>query len=166
MMRPRMTEQPSRSRGGLRSSIVILVAYQLFGGCTASEEPRVNSLRIEMTGEDFKWTSRYAGPDGEPQTPDDFSVSQVLTVPQGADVEIQLRSNDFVYSLEVPHKDLAEIAVPDMTFSLRFRAEEVGVYSLPGQQLCGYAHPDLMAKLVVVSQSEFSDWQSQQAISN
>jgi heme/copper-type cytochrome/quinol oxidase subunit 2 len=119
----------------------------------------VDSLTIEMTGEDFRWSSRYPGADGEIGTCDDFYVAQKLTVPKDARIEIQLKSNDFIYSLEVPHKDLAEIAVPDMTFSLRFDADRLGAVSLPGEQLCGYAHPDLMATLLVVSQSDFDAWQ-------
>ena len=120
---------------------------------------RVESVTIEMTGEDFHWSSRYAGADGKMQTPDDFRAAQMLVVPKDAHIEIQLKSNDFIYSLEVPHKGLAEIAVPELTFSLRFKADRIGTFSLPGEQLCGYAHPDLMATLLVVSQSDFADWQ-------
>ena len=82
----------------------------------------------------------------------------MLHVPVKAHVEIMLKSLDYVYSLEVPQAGIKEIAVPEMTFTLRFEAEKVGRFRLPGDQLCGYSHPDLISTLIVDTQSDYRRW--------
>jgi heme/copper-type cytochrome/quinol oxidase subunit 2 len=158
------------ANGNVSGSLALLLVglSVVFGGCVrkAATSPLVKSVTIEMTGKDFRWSSRYAGPDGKLHTSDDLQEAEILTVPVGARIDIQLKSNDFIYSLEVPHKGASEIAVPDMTFHLEFDADKTGTFSLPGEQLCGYAHPDLMATLIVVSQSDFFDWQKRQAVAS
>jgi len=79
-----------------------------------------------------------------------------------AEVEIVLKSRDYIYSLEVPQAGLKEIAVPDLTFTLRFEADNIGTFELPGDQLCGYAHPDLIGTLVVDSQENYRRWLASQ----
>ena len=68
-----------------------------------------------MTGHQFKWHSRYTGDDGLLGTPDDVHAAQILHVPVEAEVEIVLKSRDYIYSLEIPQSGLKEIAVPELT---------------------------------------------------
>ena len=133
-------------------------------GCNLSSEPEIplEKVTIEMTGEEFQWQSRYAGPDGELQSPDDVVVTKVIHVPVGADVEIILQSRDYIYSLEVPQHSLKEIAVPDLTFKLQFKPAHVGEYVLPGAQMCGYTHPDLMTTLIVDEPAAYRRWWAEQ----
>ena len=121
-------------------------------------EPPIDAVEIEMTGHDFQWHSRYAGQDGQLGTSDDVNAAQVLHVPVDAEVEIVLKSLDYIYSLAVPQAGLKEIAVPDLTFTLQFKADKIGRFELPGDQLCGYAHPDLIGTLIVDSQRDFRRW--------
>ena len=118
----------------------------------------IDAVTIEMTGQNFGWSSRYAGEDGQLGTSDDVHAAQVLHVPENAEVEIVLKSRDYIYSLEVPQAGLKEIAVPDLTFTLQFKADKIGRFELPGDQLCGYAHPDLIGTLIVESQSNYRRW--------
>jgi len=133
-------------------------------GCNPAvhTEPAIEAVTIEMTGHDFRWHSRYPGDDGQVGTPDDVHAAQVLHVPVKADVKIVLKSRDYIYSLEVPQAGLKEIAVPDLTFTLRFEADNIGTFVLPGEQLCGYAHPDLIGTLVVESQRDYRRWLASQ----
>jgi cytochrome c oxidase subunit 2 len=120
-------------------------------GCTNKEPLEVSTdlVTIEMTGQDYSWRIRYAGPDGRFETQDDFHVARQLVAPVDSEIEIQLKSNDYIYSLEAPHADKRVIAVPDMTFCLRFEASTLGRFVLPEEQFCSYAHPDLVATLTV-----------------
>ena len=111
-----------------------------------------------MTGNDFKWSSRYAGRDGKFNTEDDRIAKQILHVPLDADIEIVLKSHDYLYTLEVPVAGKEEIAVPDLAFSLHFKTDRLGSFKLPGSQMCGYTHPDLMGTLIIESQEDFSRW--------
>lgn len=134
------------------------VAVFLFIGCSSERVVPINHVKIEMTGNDFKWSSRYAGQDGEFNTQDDRLAKQILHVPFDADIEIVLKSQDYLYTLEVPVAGKEEIAVPDLTFSLIFKADQLGTFKMPGSQMCGYTHPDLIGTLVIESQENFSRW--------
>ena len=124
--------------------------------------PDVEAVTIEMTGHEFKWHSRYRGDDGQWETEDDVHAAQVIHVPVKADVEIVLKSRDYIYSLAVPQAGLKEIAVPDLTFTIRFKADKIGKYELPGDQLCGYSHPDLIGTLIVDTQQDYRRWLASQ----
>ena len=138
---------------------VLLIPFILgLWGCESDPVTPVKDVKIEMTGNDFKWRSRYAGKDGEFNTEDDRLTQQVLHVPLDADIEIVLKSRDYLYSLEVPIAGKKEIAVPDLTFSLQFKADQLGTFEMPGNQMCGYTHPDLMGTLIVESQEDYARW--------
>ncbi|MEE8146386.1 MAG: hypothetical protein V3T24_02185 [Longimicrobiales bacterium] len=115
-------------------------------------------LRIEITGFEFQWHVRYPGPDGELGTADDLLDRRHVRVPVGRDVELVLHSRDYLYSLALPHVSLKEIAVPDLTFSIRLTPDSVGSFELRGDQFCGYSHPDLMGDFLVMTESDFEQW--------
>ena len=129
-------------------------------GCDRDEPlpDEIHKVQIEMTGHDFKWHSRYAGKDNTIGTDDDLHAAQVLHVPLNAEVEIFLKSRDYLYSLEVPQARRKEIAVPDLTFSLTFTADKLGTFKMPGDQMCGYTHPDLMGTLIVETPADYVRW--------
>ncbi len=137
---------------------VTLLLLVLLCGCESKPLEPVREVKIEMTGHDFKWASHYAGRDGKMGTDDDIHAQQILHVPIDAEVEIVLKSLDYLYSLEVPLAEKKEIAVPDLTFSLSFKADKMGTFEMPGDQMCGYTHPDLMGTLIVESQEDFAKW--------
>ena len=86
-------------------------------GCTPALPP--GPLRIQITGEEYTWQFRYPGPDGELQTDDDITkLGKELHLPLGMEVEIELTSRDYIYTFALPHLDLHQVAVPDLTFAL------------------------------------------------
>ena len=113
---------------------------------------------MKFTQEDLWKTIQTLGWD----TNDDIHAQQILHVPIDAEVEIVLKSLDYLYSLEVPLAEKKEIAVPDLTFSLNFKADKMGTFEMPGDQMCGYTHPDLMGTLIVESQEDFAKWMKSQ----
>ena len=146
-------------RGVLLRCLPIL-SLLAWGGCATEPGPwkPVETLAVEVVGHDFRWHYRFPGPDGELGTPDDLRASGPLHLPVGADVELRLTSQDFVYQLELPHLGLKEIAVPELTFSMEFSTDREGRFELRGDEFCGYAHESLITTLVVESQDEFRDW--------
>ncbi len=128
-------------------------------GCTTNASSSLpQQLNIEVTGSDFEWHVRYAGPDETFQTPDDYVSRRNITLMTGIPTTIFLKSNDYVYSFALPHLGLKEIAVPDLDFSLDFCPETLGEFTLKGDQLCGYQHPNLIGKVNVVAPREFLKW--------
>lgn len=154
-----------RSRARTAAAVAVTIAL-LLGPAEAArpvEAPVEQAqsppeLRIEITGYEFQWHVRYPGPDGELGTADDLLDRRHVRVPLGRDVELVLHSRDYLYTLALPHASLKEIAVPDLTFSLRLTPDSVGSFELRGDQFCGYSHPDLMGDFVVMTESDFERW--------
>lgn len=157
-----------RLRGGGRTAVVILLAAAAIAArarAATDGHPQAapgamaaRPLEVRVTGSDFKWLIRYAGPDGRLDTEDDVLTQRHLQLPARAEVTIDLRSDDYVYTFLVPDLDLAEMAVPGKPFLMRLETEEPGAHSLRGSQMCGFTHPDLIGEVVVQPRAGFDDW--------
>lgn len=101
-----------------------------------------NSLQVEVTGEQFAWNMRYAGPDGQfgktspalmdnssgnplgidPNDPlgKDDIVSPTLVVPVNRPLEILLRSKDVTHNFFVREMRIKQDAVPGMELKIHF----------------------------------------------
>jgi len=150
----------------LTFSVAVLVSAVL-SGCNHLAEREIpqlwkaddtGTLTVLVTGHEFQWHIRYPGPDGRLETNDDIHAPRHLHLPANVQVKLMLASKDYVYSLGLPHLQLKEIAVPDLSFSMEFDTDDVGVFDLLGDQMCGYTHPDLVATLTVESPSDFNAW--------
>ena len=131
----------------------------LLVGCSRHGDPGA-PLWVEARGSDRAWRFSYSGPDGILGTGDDPVSGGHLKLPAGADVVIQLRSDDYIYVFSCPGLKLKEIAVPDLEFSIGFRADRRGEYDLAMDPICGFRLPpgENMGTLSVVSESDFRLW--------
>lgn len=111
-----------------------------------------------MTGRDYGWEVRHPGPDGRLDTPDDRLGTSRLNIPAKTSVRVELESEDYVYTVALPHFDLNEVVVPDMEFELRLPPSEDGRFDLVGDHLCGYDHPELLGVLIVRTQEDYEQW--------
>ena len=126
-------------------------------GCTPDLPP--GPLRIQITGEEYIWQFRYPGPDGTLQTADDIiKPGKELHLPLGKEVEFELTSRDYIYTFALPHLDLHQVAVPDLTFPLAFTPQTTGVFSFFGDQMCGFEHESLNGRVVVEPPATFVAW--------
>ena len=121
-------------------------------------------LTIEARGSDRAWRFVYAGPDGIHGSADDSRSVADLRLPVGAQVLINLRSEDFIYVFSCPGLKLKEIAVPDLEFSISFQVERVGEYELLMDPMCGFRLPPgkTMGTIRVVSERDFRRWRQGQ----
>jgi cytochrome c oxidase subunit 2 len=182
--------EPGAQPGSMRAEAFwAMAAAALFFGVNAvgtrlphAPHPaeQVHSVRIEVTGVQFRWYFRYPGPDGnfgrtaamlvdasegnplgidrsDPAAQDDF-LSPTLNVPVGRPVEITLRAHDVIHSLFLPNLRLKQDAVPGMNIPLRFTADRLGSYDIACAELCGLGHYAMNAKLRVLDSGEFSAW--------
>lgn len=123
--------------------------------------------RIEITGHEYQWRIRYPGADGQLDTNDDRSTLRHLHVPQDIDVVLSLTSEDYLYTFALPDLGVKEIAVPDLEFQVALSAAQPGRYELRGDQLCGFAHPQLLGDFIVQPPDEFLRWlRSQPAVAS
>ena len=73
-------------------------------------------------------------------------------------IELELTSRDYIYTFALPHLDLHQVAVPDLTFPLTFVPQATGVFAFVGDQMCGFEHESLNGRVVVESPAAFVDW--------
>lgn len=159
------------SSGSFHGARVVLFA--LLGVCSAGCRSEVEQqvvfvnwtpnqpYKVRITGRDFRWHMCYPGPDDTLGTSDDIQDERHLHLPAHTRVQLELTSDDYVYSLAFPHWNEKEIAVPDLRFQLEFQTHDAGTFDLRGNQMCGYTHPELLGQLTVHSPGEFDAWLDQ-----
>lgn len=120
----------------------------------------LDSIVVEVTGDEFNWYFRYPGLDGRLGTEDDRHSVRDLYLPGNARVTLKLHSKDYLYTLAIPDIGKKEIAVPDLEFDLQFDTGDAGIWQLKGDQNCGFSHDSLMGNVYVRNQyrEEFYDW--------
>jgi cytochrome c oxidase subunit II len=138
------------------------------------------ALQVEVTGEQFQWYFRYPGADGvfgatspelvsapagnplgldtkDPHSADD-TVSSVLVLPVGREVDLGIRSIDVIHGFFIPGMRLKQNAVPGMEMHVHFTPSIAGDYPILCSQLCGLGHARMQAHLRVIPESEYAAW--------
>ncbi len=146
------------------------------------------ALQIEVTGQQFAWNFRYAGPDGkfgrldptlvsastgnplglvpdDPAGKDDVVVP-VMAVPVNREVELLIRSRDVTHSFFVRELRLKQDAVPGMLIRIHFTPTQVGQYEIACAELCGLGHYRMRSFLTVMSEADYQNWLREQAAAN
>jgi cytochrome c oxidase subunit II len=88
--------------------------------------------------------------------------SSDLYLPVGAQVDLQMTSNDVTHSFFVPEFRLKQDVIPGRTVELRITPTVIGNYKVECAQLCGSNHAYMVANVVVVSQADFQAWVTKQ----
>ena len=134
--------------------VVVCLALLLGGGAAVAEKPLV----IDITGSEYRRHYRYPGPDRELGTADDILRLGDLHLSINTPVAFQLKSEDYIYTFKLPHIDQIKMAVPEMVFTLEFTPDSLGTFVLEGDQMCGFSHESLKAKVIVETVEDFAVW--------
>jgi cytochrome c oxidase subunit II len=100
------------------------------------------ALVVQVTGEQFAWNVRYAGPDGkfgktdikfldvsdnplgidrsDPDAKDDVTTLNQLYLPVNKPIIVKLRSKDVIHSFNVPEFRVKQDAIPGLTIPIWF----------------------------------------------
>lgn len=150
-------------------------------------EAPANALTVEVTGQQFAWTYRYAGPDGkfgrtdpmlvddsagnplglddrDPAAKDDI-VTTSFVIPVNQPVQVKLHSKDVIHSFFVPVLRFKQDAVPGMEVKVHFTATKTGKYEIACAELCGQLHFNMRSQMEVLSESDFDNWLKQKSAS-
>jgi cytochrome c oxidase subunit 2 len=122
-----------------------------------------DAMQVEITGEQFAWNIRYAGPDGKLGTADDIVTLNQLHFPVGRPVVATLRSKDVIHSFFLPEFRVKQDAVPGMSTRIWFDAMRVGHWEIACAELCGLGHYRMKGFVTVETQEEYEKWLSEQA---
>jgi len=112
----------------------------------------------QVTGRQFEWRIRYAGPDQQIGTPDDIFTVNELHVPVNEDVVLQVQSEDVLHSFFLPNLRIKQDLVPGMRQFSWFHANRRGIFDLVCAELCGWGHYKMRGRLVVESREDFDAW--------
>jgi cytochrome c oxidase subunit 2 len=116
---------------------------------------------VRVTGRQFEWRLRYAGPDGELGTKDDVLLVNDLHIPLDKEVVIQIESEDVLHSFFLPNLRIKQDVVPGMTQFTWFRANKAGVYDIVCAELCGWGHYKMRGRLTIEPEEQFNKWLTQ-----
>jgi cytochrome c oxidase subunit 2 len=115
-------------------------------------------LQIEILAQQWSWNIRYAGPDGEFNTPDDVVTLDELHVPIGRPVVVHMKSKDVVHSFYLPNFRVKQDVLPGAETRAWFAAKVPGRYELGCAQHCGVNHYKMRGIVTVESIDAFAAW--------
>jgi cytochrome c oxidase subunit 2 len=146
------------------------------------DSARPGALPIEVTGMQFAWYFRYAGPDGkfgatspklmdpssgseaaigldtsDPASKDDV-VTGTMVLPVNRQVDLTLRAVDVIHSFFVPALRFKQDAVPGLAIHMHFTPNQIGDYEIACAELCGLGHYKMHGMVKVVSPEDFDKW--------
>jgi cytochrome c oxidase subunit 2 len=130
--------------------LVIVVVFSYIGIRTLAEVTAAppDELVVKVDGQQWNWLFTY--PNGT-QSPD-------LVVPVNQNLTMEMNSKDVIHSFWVPEWRVKQDVVPGMTTHVHYTTDKVGEYSLLCNQICGYNHTGMIAKVRVVPKEEFTAW--------
>lgn len=117
---------------------------------------------VHVVAKQFGWEFHYAGQDGKFETADDFFAENLMVVPDGEPIVMQLHSRDVIHSFFVPKLRLKQDIVPGMQHTAWFKPTRVATMNILCSELCGWGHYKMNAILKVVPRSEFNEWINEQ----
>lgn len=146
--------------------------------------PPDEATEYEVVGQQWQWSFRYPGNDGQlgtvdtrfisednpfgmnPEDPngqDDILVKDPeMYLPIGKPVKALLRSKDVLHNYTVPQFRVKMDMVPGMVTYLWFTPERLGSYDILCEELCGIGHHVMRGRIVIAEQAEYDQWLAQQ----
>lgn len=110
----------------------------------------------------YGWRFVYAGPDARFDTRDDLISENLLAIPTGNEVVLELVSEDVIHSFAINALRLKQDVVPGLSPRVWFTITEPGDWEINCMELCGWGHFRMIARLKAMPVSEFNDWISEQ----
>lgn len=115
-------------------------------------------LKVQVLAQQWMWSFRYAGPDGEFNTPDDVVTVNDLRVPTNTKILFHLTAKDVIHSFFVPSVRLKVDTIPGRITRVWWDANVPGTYDIACAEMCGTHHYLMKAQLTVYNEEDFNRW--------
>lgn len=147
--------------------------------------PPDDAAEFEVLGQQWQWSFRYPGRDGQLGTVDTRFISESnpfginpedpygqddvlvkdpeMYLPVGKPVKALLRSKDVLHNYTVPQFRVKMDMVPGMVTYLWFTPTQTGSYDILCEELCGIGHHVMRGRVVVTEQAQFDSWLANQS---
>ncbi|MDZ7668189.1 MAG: c-type cytochrome [Gammaproteobacteria bacterium] len=144
-----------------------------------------DAQEVEAIGQQWHWTYRFPGEDGEfgtvdarllsddnpfgmdpddPRGRDDVLVdSNIVRLPVDKPVKLLLRSKDVLHNFTVAQFRVKMDLVPGLVSYLWFTPTRTGEFEVLCEELCGIGHHTMRGKVEVTEVDEFDSWLAEQA---
>jgi cytochrome c oxidase subunit 2 len=133
-------------------SVQAFVEYETFASTSLVTLPKGGDpMTIGVIGRQWDWVFVY---------PNGVQVVGNLTVPQDADIILNITSIDVLHAFFIPALSVAKDAVPGYYTTLWFNATQTGSYLIECKELCGVGHAYMLAHLSVIPSTTFQTWYS------
>ncbi len=139
-----------------------------------------DAMEVEAVGQQWHWSFRLPGPDGEFGNVDSTLISEANPFgldpddPLGADdvlihdselhlpinrpVKVNLRSKDVLHNFTVTEFRVKMDMVPGMETYLWFTPTKTGRFELLCEELCGIAHHTMRGAVIVDTEDDYETW--------
>jgi len=148
--------------GGAIVPTAILTALLVYGLAMMPDllaRAPADSLKIEVTGEQWWWRVRYRPPDGG-----EVVLANEIRLPLGEMVEFHLESSDVIHSFWIPALGGKMDMIPGRTTRLVLEATRPGRFRGVCAEYCGTAHALMAFSVVVMQKEEFNRWLDDQRL--
>jgi cytochrome c oxidase subunit 2 len=164
--------------------VVLLLAEALPAWHARMQPPsrdEATPLEIHIEAEQYVWHVHYAGPDSrfgrtdparidagnamglddtDPASQDDVMIDNVLMLPLGRPVVVQLKSRDVIHSFTLPEMRVKQDVTPGLTSRAWFTPVRAGAWDIACSQLCGAGHYRMRGQYRVLTPDAWQAWLS------
>lgn len=141
------------------ASILAVIAVPTFGTIFDLAETDDCATTINVTGQQWWWEFAYPVQDGIPEP---IVTSGDIVIPADECVLLRITSRDVIHSFWVPKLNGKRDAVPNRVHTLRFEADEPGIYLGQCAEFCGLSHANMKMNAIALSDADFATWVEQQ----
>jgi cytochrome c oxidase subunit 2 len=141
--------------------------------------PPPGAVEVRITAEQFAWNVHYPGVDGRfgptdparidaadpigvdrshPDGVDDIVLINVLQVPRGRPVMVQLTARDVIHSFSLPQMRVKQDVVPGLPVTTWFEPVREGQWEIVCAQLCGLGHYRMRGQFAVLAPEAWEAW--------
>jgi cytochrome c oxidase subunit 2 len=141
--------------------IVFMLGVYSFKVFSDQQTPQDNAVRIDVIGQQFKWSFMYSYQpfpeltDEQNEVAKANMISDQLHVPLNRPIETHITSIDVMHAFYVPEFRVKQDAIPGRNNIARFTPILAGTYSVVCTELCGQGHADMFTPVVVEEQAAY-----------
>lgn len=120
-----------------------------------------DAVRIQVLGQQWAWSFRYAGADGRFNTDDDVVTFNDFKAPVGRTVLFQVASKDVIHSFFLPNTRRKVDAIPGRVTRMWVRFREAGRFEVACAEMCGTYHYRMAASYSTLPWDDYVLWREE-----
>lgn len=166
--------------------LLIAIALPIWFKRTGAPPQDPHALVVRVVAEQYAWNIHYPGTDGHfgdtaiglvsatnplgldrssASGKDDIVEVNLMHVPIGREVIVQLSSKDVIHSFGLPNFRVKQDVIPGMLSTVWFTPTVAGEFDIVCSQLCGLGHYRMRGTIVVESEERFAKFLADEAAS-